>query len=88
MWYTDGLLAATPQVGSATEELRAIDGRPPNMLAPPDGCRFHPRCSHASERCRCERPGPDSAGEGHVYECWHPIGSLGPADRPVPVAGC
>jgi oligopeptide/dipeptide ABC transporter ATP-binding protein len=73
MWYTEGLLAATPQIGSVDEVLRSIEGRPPNMLDPPAGCRFHPRCQRASEQCQTRRPELASAGDGHVYECWHPI---------------
>jgi oligopeptide/dipeptide ABC transporter ATP-binding protein len=87
MWYTEGLLGASPQVGHVADELRAIEGRPPNMLAPPGGCRFHPRCERATEQCRSQRPEPTTDGAGHVYECWHPIEHRPVAEQPLPVAG-
>ncbi|MFT3818651.1 MAG: ABC transporter ATP-binding protein [Rubrivivax sp.] len=54
--YTRGLLAALPDIADAHEALQGIPGTLPNLLAPPAGCRFHPRCALASERCRQEKP--------------------------------
>jgi len=48
--YTRGLLASLPRVG--LDRLPPIAGFPPNMLAVPAGCAFHPRCSHATDACR------------------------------------
>ena len=73
MPYTEGLLAAAPKLGHAADQLRSIDGRPPNMLNPPPGCRFHPRCERATERCAIERPAEETASPGHTYECRHPL---------------
>ena len=51
--YTQGLLAALP---GASETLAPVPGRVPDLLAPPSGCRFHPRCPLAVDRCRAEAP--------------------------------
>ena len=48
--YTRGLLASLPAVGR--ERLQPIMGAPPNMIAPPEGCAFRPRCPHAADECR------------------------------------
>ena len=48
--YTRGLLASLPVVGR--DRLQPIVGAPPNMIAPPEGCAFRPRCPHAAEVCR------------------------------------
>ncbi|MCB9651451.1 MAG: ABC transporter ATP-binding protein [Deltaproteobacteria bacterium] len=51
--YTAGLVAAVPRPG---RELAPIPGAPPSLLSPPAGCRFHPRCPRATERCAQVRP--------------------------------
>lgn len=48
--YTRGLLASLPVVGR--DRLQPIVGTPPNMIAPPEGCAFRPRCPHAQDVCR------------------------------------
>ena len=48
--YTRGLLASLPAVGR--DRLQPIMGAPPNMIAPPEGCAFRPRCPHAADECR------------------------------------
>ncbi len=48
--YTRGLLASLPSVGR--DRLQPIVGAPPNMIAPPEGCAFRPRCPHAADECR------------------------------------
>ena len=50
--YTMGLLASLPGIGAPQRYLRPISGVPPSLLDPPSGCRFHPRCSYAVERCQ------------------------------------
>ena len=67
--YTQGLLASVPRLGRRDERLTSIPGNPPNPLALPGGCAFHPRCPRATERCRAEAPPSVSAGDGHVA-CW------------------
>jgi oligopeptide/dipeptide ABC transporter ATP-binding protein len=56
--------------------LQIIGGRPPNLLDPPKGCSFSPRCPYARERCHVEAP-PLTEAEvpGHLYACWYPVGS-------------
>ncbi len=71
--YTAGLLASLPRVDVESDTLRPIAGNPPNMMAPPDGCSFHPRCPIARERCRTERPalldiGPARRSACHYHE--------------------
>ena len=52
--YTAGLLASTPRFEKRTDSLRQIPGRVPPAWAWPEGCRFHPRCPHASNECKSE----------------------------------
>ena len=54
--YTHMLLAAVPDLRSPGRERAPVLGEVPDPLAPPPGCAFHPRCPHANERCRVERP--------------------------------
>ena len=54
--YTRMLLAAVPDLHSRGRERAPVLGEVPDALAPPPGCAFHPRCPHANERCRVERP--------------------------------
>ncbi len=54
--YTRMLLDAIPDVGMTGRARTPVQGEVPNPLAPPSGCAFHPRCPHANERCRVERP--------------------------------
>lgn len=54
--YTEALLASVPQADSSRGDLPAIPGSPPNLLALPAGCAFHPRCHWVQPRCRSERP--------------------------------
>jgi oligopeptide/dipeptide ABC transporter ATP-binding protein len=68
--YTAGLLASLPQLGQVRERLRVIPGQVPDPAAFPAGCRFHPRCPLAQERCRREAPELLPAGEGRSVRCW------------------
>jgi peptide/nickel transport system permease protein len=54
--YTQGLLEAFPSIHGAKERLLGIPGSPPDLLRPPPGCRFAPRCPHVFARCDAERP--------------------------------
>lgn len=54
--YTRGLLSAIPRLDQRTDSLVAIPGNPPNMMAPPSGCPFHPRCSYADAGCSSQIP--------------------------------
>ncbi|HEX77518.1 MAG TPA: ABC transporter ATP-binding protein [Dehalococcoidia bacterium] len=67
--YTQKLLATVPRLKSeAIPEF--IPGAPPDMTHLPQGCRFHPRCPHAFERCRRERPLPFRPNPRHQVRCW------------------
>jgi peptide/nickel transport system ATP-binding protein len=67
--YTQGLMGAIPTVEGATSRLVQIPGSMPRLAAIPKGCPFHPRCAHAFERCRVERP-DGMAVERSQVACW------------------
>ncbi|MGI8554541.1 MAG: ABC transporter ATP-binding protein [Dehalococcoidia bacterium] len=68
--YTVGLLRSVPKLGrQMRERLLPIEGSPPDLVSPPQGCRFRPRCPHAFEKC-IEEPPLISAGTDHVSRCW------------------
>ena len=64
--YTWGLLGSIPGLDPGGTRLRTIRGTPPSLLAPPAGCRFHPRCDHALDVCRVAAPPPAPAPDGAV----------------------
>jgi peptide/nickel transport system ATP-binding protein len=68
--YTQGLMAAVPRSDRPRERLAAIPGQVPPATAWPSGCRFHPRCPYAWEKCRAEMPPLLPAGEGRTARCW------------------
>ena len=75
MPYTEALIRSAANLRDPPHtRLRAISGRPPDMVDPPPGCRFGPRCDYATDVCRTAQPAlsADAAG-GHVYACWHPV---------------
>jgi oligopeptide/dipeptide ABC transporter ATP-binding protein len=67
--YTEGLLAAMPQVGQERERLATIPGSVPPPTAWPAGCRFHDRCPYAWERCAAEHPPLYQIGGSHTSRC-------------------
>jgi peptide/nickel transport system ATP-binding protein len=70
--YTVGLLNAVPPIaGDAFTPLTAIPGSPPNLLAMPTGCAFHPRCPLATEVCRAQMPPLERVGPDHFAACFH-----------------
>src|SRR6056297_3295306 len=75
--YTQGLLWSIPKVTQPKHtRLNAIPGRPPNLIDPPSGCKFSPRCAYAQDICRTEEPqlrSIDSAD--HVFACHFPVGT-------------
>jgi peptide/nickel transport system ATP-binding protein len=68
--YTQGLLAAIPRPDAVRGELSSIKGSVPNLIYPPSGCRFHPRCPSAFERCPLSKPPLVEARAGHFVECF------------------
>jgi peptide/nickel transport system ATP-binding protein len=76
MPYTHALLQSSPRLADPSHtRLQVIPGRPPDLVDPPPGCRFHPRCPRAGQRCTTEPPPliPDVDFD-HVYACWYPVG--------------
>jgi peptide/nickel transport system ATP-binding protein len=75
--YSDALLASIPRFDAPPHtRLRAVGGQPPNMLTPPAGCRFAPRCPYVAAGCADEMPQLRSvAGEAHTVACHHPLTS-------------
>ena len=77
MPYTEALLSSIPKLEHASHtRLATIPGRPPNLVNPPQGCKFAPRCAYVQPRCLDEEP-PLVPGShpGHEYRCWFPVGT-------------
>ncbi len=68
--YTQKLLAAIPRLHEDVEKLEFIPGQPPNLINPPKGCRFHPRCSYAMDICREQEPELKEIDKDHYAACW------------------
>ncbi len=68
--YTMGLLRAVPNPQADIEKLEPIPGTIPNLIYPPPGCRFHPRCPFARDVCKREKPPLVEVGPGHYVRCW------------------
>jgi oligopeptide/dipeptide ABC transporter ATP-binding protein len=68
--YTQGLLASVPNIRLEEEVLHTMDGAPPDLIHPPPGCRFHPRCPDVMERCRREEPPYRQVRPGRWTMCW------------------
>lgn len=72
--YTMGLIRAVPTVTGDFQDLASIPGAPPDLINPPPGCKFHPRCTYATERCLVEEPAlePVIAGDdAHMVACFN-----------------
>jgi oligopeptide/dipeptide ABC transporter ATP-binding protein len=69
--YTIGLLGSIPQLHVEQDRLATIEGQVPNAFNPVAGCRFHPRCPFAADRCRLEEPPLAPVVPGHAAACWH-----------------
>jgi peptide/nickel transport system ATP-binding protein len=67
--YAHGLINAFPSLTGKKKRLRAIEGSPPNLLNPPTGCRFHPRCTYARSVCAEEEPPLRESREAHFVAC-------------------
>jgi len=68
--YSVGLLNSFPSMARREGKLTPIPGAIPHMVHPPNGCRFHPRCSHAESRCSKEFPSMNFLGDTHQVRCW------------------
>ncbi|MBF9049457.1 dipeptide ABC transporter ATP-binding protein [Roseobacter sp. HKCCD9010] len=70
--YTETLLAAIPIAEYGARRARiAVEGDPPNPIAPPPGCRFHTRCPYATDLCKTERPTLSALPDGRQVACHH-----------------
>lgn len=71
--YTYALMRAFPSIKGDKHDLTTLPGEPPDLLSPPPGCRFHPRCPKATEVCKKEQPPFENLGNNHFVACWHPM---------------
>lgn len=70
--YSQGLIAAVPVITEKKDKLSFIPGSVPNLIHPPSGCRFHPRCPYATDICKEKIPELKPVEtEDHFVECWH-----------------
>jgi len=67
--YTQGLLASIPNIKLDQPKLKTMPGSPPDLVNPPPGCVFHPRCPHAMDVCSEKTP-QTQIQEGHLVACW------------------
>lgn len=67
--YTQGLLASIPNIKLDQPELQTMPGAPPDLVSPPAGCVFHPRCPKVMDRCRKETPKAFKEND-HLALCW------------------
>lgn len=79
--YSRALVSSIPLPQPGRKRHRVLlPGEVPSPVSPPPGCRFHPRCSLATEECRTLEPPLESHFSGHHVACWHPL-SPQPTDR-------
>ncbi|MGH8924720.1 MAG: ABC transporter ATP-binding protein [Acidimicrobiia bacterium] len=69
--YSYLLLSSTPSITGPRRKLAPLEGEPANLLDPPSGCRFHPRCPFATEICVTDEPPLEEKVSGHQAACWH-----------------
>jgi peptide/nickel transport system ATP-binding protein len=67
--YTIGLLGSFPSIKGEKKKLKSIPGSPPDLVNPPSGCRFHPRCKYAKPICMEEEPPLIEVAPGHWSAC-------------------
>jgi peptide/nickel transport system ATP-binding protein len=75
--YSEALISAVPSADldrTHRRERIVLQGDVPSPINPPSGCRFHPRCRYATERCRVERPKLAEIEPGRLVACHHPVG--------------
>ncbi len=67
--YTQGLIGAIPSIEKKDQKLKVIRGMVPNLIYPPAGCRFHPRCDERMEICDKVKPKLNEIGERYFVAC-------------------
>ena len=76
MPYTEALMKSIPKLEDpAHSRLSTIPGRPPDLVNPPAGCKFAPRCAYARDKCHAEEPPLVESEPGHLFACWYPVDS-------------
>jgi peptide/nickel transport system ATP-binding protein len=90
--YTLSLLDAAPRLSAGEEELNSIPGNPPDLIVPPPGCKFHPRCRFAVDHCQTTIPAlevvaHDANGQPHHVACFESERVLATARRGMGVVG-
>ncbi len=77
MPYTEALLKSIPKLEDPSHtRLQIIGGRPPDLINPPPGCRFAPRCPYAQPKCHTDAPPlVEAETPGHLFRCWYPVGT-------------
>jgi peptide/nickel transport system ATP-binding protein len=68
--YTEGLIHCVPNIELDEEKLYTMPGSPPDLVAPPPGCRFEQRCPMAMEICREKEPKLETRSDGRRVACW------------------
>jgi peptide/nickel transport system ATP-binding protein/oligopeptide transport system ATP-binding protein len=69
--YTSGLLASVPRLDEPRKSrLAPIEGQPPDMMCPPAGCPFQPRCQYSIPKCATDTPELVEIAPGHFTACW------------------
>jgi peptide/nickel transport system ATP-binding protein len=71
--YTAALMRAFPSIEGEKQDLKGLPGEPPDLLDPPGGCRFHPRCPNARNKCGKQQPPFEEVGTKHYVACWYPL---------------
>ncbi|MEM3579653.1 MAG: ABC transporter ATP-binding protein [Candidatus Bathyarchaeia archaeon] len=67
--YTQGLISAFPNIKEPKRKMESIPGSPPNLLNPPSGCRFNPRCKYTMDKCKKDEPEVIEVSKGHFVAC-------------------
>ena len=68
--YTQGLLASALSIEEHKKDLIGLEGNVPDLMNPPSGCKFHPRCNSIKDICRKEEPPLMQLESGHLVRCW------------------
>jgi len=68
--YSNGLIGSIPRIGDRKAVIETIPGVVPSLVNPPPGCRFHPRCADAMDRCQKEKPVLRGIAPGHKVACF------------------
>ena len=85
--YTEALFEALPEKSagetSTIKRLYNIPGQPPDLSAPPAGCKFAPRCRYARDECRASEPQLQAETTAHLFRCFFPVGTAAEARDPA-----